>query len=102
MRAYTVADIFAVAALLQAAIGNGSKLGGLLKADGGGSGEAVIERSRNDESGGERGVALASYLLGECLVNCQELLVSWFASLNGVTADKFKARPPGALLDTIE
>jgi hypothetical protein len=35
MRAYTVADVFTVAEIFSAVIGNGGKLGGLLKAESG-------------------------------------------------------------------
>jgi len=95
MRNYTVADVFTVADLLSGAIGSGSELGNLLKADGGESGES-------EKSAGERTFALVSYLLNECLLKSRERLIAWFASLHGVTVEEFEKLPPVALMDTVE
>lgn len=97
MRAYTVADVFAVADLLGAVVGNGSKLGSLMKV-----GETGDNSPVNPEAESERGIALVSYLLGECLSKCQEKLVSWFASLNEMSVEEFKSKPPELVLETIE
>jgi hypothetical protein len=101
MRAYTVADVFTVAGIFAAATENGGKLGGLLTASGGGGADGDRENpAAMSES--ERGFALASYLLGECLAKCEEKLVGWLASLNEMTVDQFNAQPPELIIDTID
>ncbi|GBU21081.1 hypothetical protein R80B4_00970 [Fibrobacteres bacterium R8-0-B4] len=97
MRKYTVADVLAVKDILSAAVKNGSGLDGLMKAGGG-----AAAASASTESKERGGWALASYILNECLANCQELLVRWLASLNEMTVEEFNAAPPQLLLDTVE
>jgi len=96
MRAYTVADVFAVADIFAAVTENGGGLGGLLKADGG----APDGSAAPPDEG--RGLAIANYLLGVCLAKCRDKIVGWFASLNEMTAEEYNALPPERLLDTVE
>jgi len=101
MRAYTVADVFTVADIFAAVVKDGGKLGGILRAAQG-AGENGDRETPDARSESERGIALASYLLGECLSGCREKLVRWFASLNGMTVEEFNEQPPELVIETIE
>jgi hypothetical protein len=42
------------------------------------------------------------YILGKVYPSCQDKIVEWFASLNGMTQEEFLNAPPEYLLETVE
>jgi hypothetical protein len=92
MRPYKVSDLFAFANVLTAVAKNGGGIGNILKA-GGGDDKASPE---------ERGIALISYVLTECLSSANKELQTWLAGMCDMTVDEFMAQPATKVLELID